>query len=96
LERGSFAVDVKFGYGKVEKVREPIVFVSNYSPYADHSFLRRLAVIEALENLENMEKVLVPKEEVDGAEEMEVVEVPSGSESDSTEEIEVDEYVRTH
>jgi 2-methylcitrate dehydratase PrpD len=38
-----------------------------------------------------VEKVLVPKEEVDGGEEMEVIEVPSGSEDEDMEEMEVDE-----
>jgi hypothetical protein len=66
------------------KVKVPIIFISNYSPYSDRAFVHRLAMIEAIENLENVEKVKFPKEEVDAQEEIEVAEILT---SDDNEEM---------
>lgn len=54
------------------------------SSYSDNAFLRRLHVINALEKLEDVQKVRVPKEEVDG-EEMEVIKISSDEVSDEME-----------
>lgn len=86
LDRVSFPVDAKYRVPKYVRVKCPIVMVSNYSPYSEVSFVRRLAVINALEKLENVEKIIVPKEEVDGISEMEVIEIPSESDEESMEE----------
>jgi hypothetical protein len=52
--------------------------------------MRRVQVVEAVESLENVEKVRCPKLEVDGPEEeMEVVEISTDEESEVDEETEV-------
>jgi hypothetical protein len=48
LDRKEFPVDSKNEQARSVKVRCPIIFVSNYAPYYDRAFIRRIKVIEAI------------------------------------------------
>jgi hypothetical protein len=83
IDRMHVPVDRKFQDRSEIIVRCPIIFISNESAYSDRAFLRRVQVIDALENLENVEKVRVPKMEVDGPEEeVEVIEISSDEDNE--------------
>jgi hypothetical protein len=84
LDRESFPVDIKNRNARCLKVKCPVVFISNHSPFSDWAFVRRLNVIEALGNLENEKKVHVPKEEVDSSE-IEVIEISSSMDDEDEE-----------
>jgi hypothetical protein len=75
------SVDQKFGSRRVIRVKCLVIFVSNYEPYNDLAFLRRLEVINGLEKMESYPKVRVPKEEVDGFE-TEVIEIESDTDDE--------------
>lgn len=65
----------------------PVIFISNFAPHSERSFLRRVHCVDALESLEDAPRIKVPKEEVDGEEmEVEVIEVPSSDEDEEMEE----------
>ena len=90
LDRLDVSIDRKFQNRSVIRVKCPIIFTSNDRPYYDPAFMRRVQVVEAVESLENVEKVRCPKLEVDGPEEeMEVVEISTDEESEVDEETEV-------
>jgi hypothetical protein len=61
LDRKEFPIDSKNEHARTVKVRCPIIFISNYAPYYDRAFIRRIHIIEAVEALNNAE-IRVPKE----------------------------------
>lgn len=83
LDGSSLPVDVKYSQRSVVCVKVPVVFVSNEYAFQDPAFLRRINIIDAIETMENVPRITVPKEEVDGME-TEVVEI--ASETDESEE----------
>jgi hypothetical protein len=82
LDRKVFPIDRKNEPASSLKIKCPIIFCSNFAPHYDHAFVRRVKVIEALENLDH-EKVRVPKE-VDGSTPV-VIDIASTSEDEDEE-----------
>lgn len=89
IDRRFFSVDCKQSFPRKFRVKQPIVFISNFPPHLDRAFTRRLELVEALSSLENVPKIKVPKMEVDGAEEeeMECIEIDTTSSDSENEDV---------
>lgn len=86
LNAERFSVDVKGARQRIIVVRCPVAFVSNFVPPDDRAFLRRVSVINAIEEMEGKTRVVVPKEEVDSPETF--IEISSDEEDETFDEME--------
>lgn len=87
MEGRFVSVMEKYGYRRQIRVQCPVVFVSNYAPYSDPPFLRRILLVDAINEHNGLPKAPVPKEEVDAAmEAQEIIEITSDEEDSHAQE----------